>query len=222
MMRIGLWGVAAAIMTIPLPEAAHSINPDSLPIPFGPSATIDGEVAPEEWTSANLVTFSFQDVLGDYVTVSVWLMHDGRSLQAAFVFKRTNEDIFLAPELFLDTDNDKSSKLRSDDWWFHVSGSDCASAGRYDDYSTCTLNADWETGPRPSQRERGEQLDRYEIRIPFSKLGVVTGSEVGLGFRVMHSAQVSGEWVILTAFWPLQGSPESPATWEEAVLLPNS
>jgi hypothetical protein len=212
-------GVLTAIIGIPLFDGGP---PDPLPIPFGPPATIDGEISPGEWATANLVTFSFEDVLGDSVSANVWLMHDGGSLQAAYAFERTNERIFLAPELFLDTDNDKNPTLRSDDWWFHVSGSDCAAAGTYDDYSTCTWNADWETGPRPSEREEGERLDTFEIRIPFSKLGVATGSGIGLGFRVMHSAQVSGEWIIRTAFWPAGGSPDNPATWETAQLLPDA
>ncbi len=203
-------------------ERERSIDQVSLAIPFGPRATIDGEVSPGEWDAARLVRFSFEDVLGDSVIANVWLMHDDQSLQVAYVFEPTNEEIFIAPELFLDTDNDRSPSLRSDDWWFHVSASDCATAGRYDDYSTCTMNADWETGPRPSQREHGEQLDTFEIRIPFSKIRVATGSEIGLGFRVMHSAQVSGEWVMRTAFWPLHGSPDSPATWETAQLLPDA
>jgi hypothetical protein len=215
-------GIVTAILGSLLLEDEPSITPEALPIPFGPAATIDGEVSPSEWAAANLVTFLFEDALGDSVTANVWLMHDGGTLQAAYVFERTNEDIFLAPELFLDTDNDRSPTLRSDDWWFHVSGSNCAAAGGYDDYSTCTMDADWETGPRPSQREEGKQLDVFEVRIPFSKLGLATGSEIGLGFRVMHSAQVSGEWIIRTTFWPLQGSPDSPATWETARLLPDA
>jgi hypothetical protein len=170
-----IWGIMVAIIGMALFEDEPSINPDPLPIPFGPPAAIDGEVSPDEWATANLVTFSFEDVFGDSVSARVWLMHDGGSLQAAYAFERTNEEIFLAPELFLDTDNDKNSTLRSDDWWFHVSGSDCAAAGRYDDYSTCTWNADWETGPRPYEREEGKRLDTFEIRIPFPKLGVVTG-----------------------------------------------
>jgi hypothetical protein len=196
-----------------------SINPAKLPIPFGPGATIDGQVSTGEWATANLVRFSFEDVRGDSVTANIWLMHDGESLQAAYVFEGKRDGIWCAPELFIDSDNDRSPTLRPDDWWFHVSGSDCAAAGRFDDYSTCTWSADWKTGPKPAERGDGARLDAFEVRIPFSKLRVGAGSEIGLGFQVMHSARVSGEWIIGTAFWPPHGSPDSPATWETARLL---
>lgn len=213
-------GLGAQRSNVPRTDCGveQSINRAVLPIPFGPRAAIDGQVSTAEWATANLVRFSFEDVRGDSVTANVWLMHDGESLQAAYVFERQGDGIWCAPELFVDSHNDRSATLRSDDWWFHVSGSDCAAAGRFDDYSTCTLSADWETGPKPAERGDEPPLRAFEVRIPFSKLGVSAGSEIGLGFRIMHSARVSGESIIGTAFWPPQGSPDNPSTWATAQL----
>jgi hypothetical protein len=195
------------------------INPTALPIPFGVTATIDGHIS-LEWARAHSLKLSFVDVVRDSTTAEVLLMHDNRSLQIAYLFRPLRDSIWYAPELFLDTDNDKAAAFQPDDWWFHASASDCAAAGSHDDYTTCTMAADWQTGPSPSARGPDVRLETLEVRIPFSKLGVTTGDEVGLAIRVWLSAQASADWVQDTVFWPTGGSPDRPGTWLTAQLLP--
>ncbi len=180
-------------------------------------------LSPGEWDSAAHVELFFQDPQGDPVTVHVWLMHDGASLQLAYELTHGgNGAVFFAPELLLDASNDGGSSLGADDWWFHVSGSDCAARGRYDDYSVCTLNpVGWDTGPDARQRE-GRSIDAFEIRISFSTVGISVGRQVGLGVQVLHSVAIAGVWTHTRAFWPTGGSPVNPATWQTAQLLPRS
>jgi hypothetical protein len=199
------------------PDNSIVVTPNALAIPLGSRATIDGEISPGEWASARAIRLSFENAPSSSVTVDVRLMHDGAGLQVVYQFEAA-AGILLAPELFLDTAHDRGPSLRNDDFWFHLSGSDCSNRGAYDDYSTCTMSAWWETGPRPHER-----LDRevrvFELRIPFSGLGVATGSEIGIAIRIMHTARVADEWVTGTFFWPLNGSPDSPDSWELAQLL---
>lgn len=190
---------------------------DALAIPLGPQATIDGTLSAGEWSAADSIRMVFEDALGRPVTADVWVMHDGEALQVAYRLDRADAEFGFAPELFLDTDNDRASTLRPDDWWLHLSASDCAVSGRYNDYATCTANADWETGPKPSARPVGTRA--FEMRFPLSRLSLAAGGRFGLGICVQHATWVSGEWVVARAFWPEGGSPDRPATWRAAQLV---
>jgi hypothetical protein len=194
------------------------INPSAFPIPRGPGATIDGTFTADEWQGAASVSFSFQNQLGDSLRVDVWLQHDGDALEVAYVFQAP-DSASVSPEIFIDTDFDRSPSLQADDYWFHLSGSDCTAVGAYDDYSGCVMRAWWASAPPPEDR-LGGMVRTFEMRVPLQRLDLATGSELGLAFRMMHAVQVSGEWVVDTDFWPSAGSPDNPSTWRFAQLVP--
>lgn len=192
-----------------------AVGPKVLSIPLGPRVTVDGRMSQGEWAAAGTVKLDFEDALGVPVTADVWLMHDGEALQVAYRFSRADGKVALMPELFLDTDDDKGPSFRSDDWWLHLSGGDCAQKGGYDDYATCGEHPFWETAPTPAVRLTSAT---FEFRVLLSELGLAPGDELGLAVCIRHATEVSGDWVDGRSLWPEGATPDSPATWATARL----
>jgi hypothetical protein len=126
-----------------------------------------------------------------------------------------DQDSIFCPELIFDINNDKSISWRSEDWWFHVSCSDCDVQGTYDNYGNCSIiRPDWEgvhnydcgQSPIPS-------LNFFEIKIPFNKINIDFNDTFGLGIRVIFNTE-------LYTLWPNGMSMDSPATWATAVIRP--
>jgi hypothetical protein len=180
-----------------------------LRVPRGTPVTIDGVMEPSEWTDADVVEFGIDDV----VDVTVQLKHDGTSLLLAFVYDRTTGEGGCHPELYIDADNDKSSQWRTDDWWFHVSATDCDARGTYDPGSgACRLEQpDWEAVRNPPPPEFAP-VDTVEVRIPFTKIGVSVGKRIGIAFNVHHH---DGD-DLREGFWPRLAVMAQPATWGSA------
>jgi len=177
-----------------------------LRIPRGTSVTIDGVLQSDEWIDAYKLTLSVEQI----VDATVFVKHDGESVLAAFLYSFPGGEIDCPPEIFFDIDNDKSPEWQLDDWWFHVSASDCEARGTYDVYTDCAVNQpDWSAAPNAT----GLPLDTFEIAIPFSKIGIGTESTVGIAFHVWYYPDGHG-------FWPPSAVSDSPSTWGTAVLEP--
>ena len=181
---------------------------DVFSIPFGAGVTVDGQLQPSEWADANSVTLSIDGT----VETTIMTKHDGINLLLACIHSFPGEAGLCFPEVFLDTDNDKSPEWQTDDWWFHVSGSDCEARGSFGVYSDCSvIQSDWQAEPNFAMTPTPPPLDTFEISIPFSKIGVSVGSTLGLTFRV--------EWVPSEfGYWPVSASPDAPATWGTALI----
>ena len=113
-----------------------------------------------------------------------------------------------------DMDNDRLSLkvAKSNDWWFHVSGTDCEGVGTYDVYDDCAVvQPDWQAAPNYAMVPDPPAVDTFEIRIPFSKIGVSTGDTLGIAYRA--------EWVPYTyGHWPSGAIVEAPSSWGTAIL----
>lgn len=179
-------------------------------IPFGSPVMIDGTIATGEWSDAVLKRFT----VDNQVDITVMIKHDGANLLAAYWYQFEQDENLCFPELLIDIGNDKSESWSSNDWWFHVSGTDCEAQGTYDVWYDCSvIQPDWQGVPNFAMVPDPPPLDTFEIRIPFSKLGVSVGETIGLAFRA--------EYVPLTyGYWPPEATVGSPATWGTAILKP--
>ncbi|UCC45606.1 MAG: VCBS repeat-containing protein [Candidatus Zixiibacteriota bacterium] len=177
-----------------------------LEIPLGSPVLVDGIMASGEWSDAVVLAMSIEDV----VDATVHVKHDGENLLSAFVYSFTDGEVDLPCELFFDVNNDKTPDWQTDDWWFHVSASDCEARGTFDVYTDCLdIQPDWSAAPNAT----GSPLDTIEIEIPFVKIGIDTGCPIGIALHVWN-------WPDGHGFWPPYAVSDSPSTWGTAVLKP--
>jgi hypothetical protein len=99
-----------------------------------------------------------------------------------------------------------------DDWWFHVSATDCEARGTYFVWDDCSVvQSDWQGVPNFASGPDPVPLDTFEIEIPFDKIGIILGDTIGIGFDVEYVPTEYG-------FWPEGMTMESPATWGTAII----
>jgi len=181
-----------------------------LEIPNGADVVVDGHLQPGEWDDAEMLLLSVEDA----VDVTVLVKHDGTSLLAAYCYSYVGDEGLCFPEILIDPENDKSVGWQYDDWWFHVSGTDCEMQGTYNVYTDCSVvQSDWQGVPNFDLTPEPPPIDTFEVRVPLSKIGVAVGGTVGVTFRV--------EFVpAMFAYWPATATADSPATWGTAVIEP--
>lgn|GEM_PF-1450393 len=177
-------------------------------ITLGSAVTVDGQVSDGEWTDA--APFSIQPA--EDWSADVGIKHDGDSL--VFVFASFQPPsvppAIVFPEVLIDVGNDKPETLGPDDWWFHVSATDCAAAGEVDNYDGCVPEAEgWE-----ANNFAAGPIDLVEIRIELATLGLDPGQhELGLLLRLSDTQGFA-------THWPAQGDPLAPVTWSTVRLCP--
>lgn len=173
-------------------------------VPIG----VDGVVNASEWLDADSILIS----VGISRDVTVKFKHDGANFNFAFINNLESMNIRF-PEVLMDIENDKSPTWLMDDWWFHVSATDCSSNSAANDYSNCLLvQPDWTavnnfTGGPPS-------TDTVEIQIPFTKVNFnsMTTDTIGLAFDVTNTASV---W----NYWPDNSvNSQNPSSWGNAIV----
>jgi hypothetical protein len=175
-------------------------------IPYGNASVIDGHITAGEWSDAD----SVEIIINASQKVMVKYKHDNANFY--FVFLKNLESAMRMPEVVMDINNSKSATWQSDDWWFHVSGTDCESNGSPNNYSNCQpVQPGWEGVPNMSSGP--PYTDTVEIRISFTKVGLTlpTHSVIGLAFDVTNTFSA---W----NFWPSGANINSPATWATAIL----
>jgi hypothetical protein len=175
----------------------------------GTAPKLDGQVELAEWCDASGVRFCVRDDL----EVQVLFKHDAAFRYFAFVYGENPEALLLMPEIAIDTALDRGTTWAADDWWFHVSATDCEAKGRYDLYTACVLDhGDWSGVPNYSPTKTPAPIRQFEIRIPLSKLGLSVGNSAGIAFCVLDPTEHRSTW-------PFAASFASPATWGRAALV---
>lgn len=175
-------------------------------IPYGNSVTVDGQLGQMEWADAD--TLYIESGAND---VKVLYKHDSTQLMVAYYGPLESANISF-PEIMIDSENDKSDSWAMDDWWFHVSATDCENQGAPEDYSNCEgTRPNWTA--RPNMQPGGTATDTIEIAIPFSTLGseLQTGDTIGLSFQLANLR--TGR-----KFWPQTASLNNPSTWATAIF----
>lgn len=195
-----------------LASVSPAMAQESLSIPFDTPATIDHFASPGEWDGT--VKRLIQHASGRSTTVS--LKHDGQKLFARFE-GNLGSSVIRFPEILIDTRNEKSSEWDNNDWWFHVSASDCESVGKPADYSTCAaVKPSWQA--EPNMGASGEVIDTIEIAIPLAFIGlnaVTFPYTMGLALEVTNTAT---NW----EYWPAAADVNDPSTWANATLQAQS
>lgn len=181
-----------------------------LHLPYGTTPTIDGTFAPNEWDDADSVHI---DIIGNTKRVKVLFKHDSVHLHVAFL--RNLESVNARyPEIMIDVNNAKSALWQADDWWFHVSATDCEYKGHHSNYDSCAI-------VRPNWTAAGNfamgppVTDTVEIQIPFQTIGLVPllQSTFGLSFEVTNTFSA---W----DHWPRSAQLNLPYTWANATFDP--
>ena len=191
-LAVSLWGAEERILIRP-----------------GTAPKLDGQVELAEWCDASGVRFCAQADL----EVQVLFKHDATYLYFAFVYGANAAGALVMPEIALDPALDHATAWAADDWWFHVSGSDCEAKGRFDVYTACAIDhGDWSGVPNFALSQNPPPIDAFEIRLPLKKIGVSVGDSLGIAFSVLYGADRRSSWPFEAAF-------DSPATWAHATLV---
>lgn len=176
-------------------------------IPFGNSVVINGEIEPLEWVDSDTIILNGSSSN----EVSVIYKHDSKNIFFAFLGNLQSNNRM--PEILFDIDDDKNSSWKSDDWWFHVSATDCEYQGEYGNYQNCQLKRpNWLAepnmmpGPNPSSF-----VDTIEIAIPFSTLNIDINTIGTIGISVCVTNLFSS-W----SHWPENSNRNIPETWGSA------
>lgn len=175
-------------------------------IPYGDSIFVDGIISADEWTDTDSIEINFLNTK----KVKVYYKHDLENL--LFCYKGNLESANVRfPEILLDLQFDRSSNFQSDDWWFHVSATDCEYKGAYGNYSNCALTKSLWTANNITQ---GVPLtDLVEIKIPFSSIGIQLSNidTIGISFLVTNTANAFNHW-------PTNANRLNPSTWGKAII----
>lgn len=181
----------------------------SLGIPSTTGANIDGEIQNLEWQPASRVPI-FQ-ANGD--TTWVLLQHDQQNLYVAF-YGRLESGQVVFPEILIDVNNPQSLAWEPDDWWFHVSATDCDYQGAYGNFDSCSVQRPtWQAVPNFSAG--APNTDTVEIKIPFSKINYSFSPFDTLGLSLMVSNTVN-----VFDTWPATANRQMPSTWEKVIMFP--
>ncbi len=169
-------------------------------IPIGPVITVDGSLTSAEWTASDTVV-----IMAPGGNVEVLYQHDFNALNLAFTGVMESGGTPRFPEVLIDTQNDRATGFQADDWWFHVSGTDCEYQGQYGNYDSCeTVRPNWTAVPNFTASL--PNVDTVEIRIPLSTLSINSNDTIGASFLMNNFMSWN--------HWPTMAARQNPSTWQ--------
>lgn len=185
-----------------------TVNAQTLIIPLDTnSVTIDGSLNVSEWQYARASTIKVNAI----DSITVYCKYYQGSIYFAFTGKLESANS-LFPEVLLDVKNKGGATWVNDQWWLHVSATDCEHDGAYGIYDNCKVTQpEWEAGPNFSP---GNPItDTVEIKVPFSKIGfdINTMDTIGLAFVATNTATVF-------KLFPAAADRNKPETWAKAIF----
>jgi hypothetical protein len=194
--------------------AISAFAQNEIVIPHGSHPTIDGHVSPGEWDDADTVVFRWMEGPPDTTIYRriISFKHDMDSIYFLFVDYLESKNGFpMFPEVTFDINYSRSSIWEPDDWWFHVSATDCDYQGDHDVYTNCAaVQPDWFgvsnflPGPHIT--------DTVEISIPLTKVGITIPDTIGI---TLGTSTTTGS----RQLWPLTPNIDNPSNWGTAYLL---
>ena len=186
--RAGITAGMSAHATQAAAGGTPTPNVKTVDIPIGAEPQLDGVIDNREWSDAA----SRVIVLEDGEQITVWVKHSAAHLYVAYT-GLSGSGQQLVPELLLDMQNDKSSQLDDNDWWFQA---------------TATPEG-WRVSPWTTD------TNVVEMAIPYETIGLLPGETqpVGISFAVL-TVTVDGRE--LRHFWPGTAVLDSPQTWSTA------
>jgi hypothetical protein len=190
-------------------KAADELIPAgvAIAIPSGTAILADGIASDSEWADARRVDI---EVAGGE-NVEAWIKHDHVNLPVMFRLHNPDSSDVVFPEILIDANNDKSETWLADDWWFHVSGSDCESRGRANDFANCQIRqSDWIAEPNYVDDTPGN-VELIEVVIPLAKAGLQPTRPFGLAFCANGPPGIN-------SLWPDGAEVSHPSSWSTARL----
>ena len=181
------------------------LSAQNITIPFTQSPpVIDGTMAPGEWSGAASVSIPVN--VSD--SVRVRCLYDDSAVYFLFTGKLESANIFF-PEVLVDPKTKRGSSWTTEQWWFHVSATDCEHEGAYGVYNSCAaIQPGWQGAPNFTPGL--PYTDMVEMKLPFSKLGLSAAPDsMGLAFVVTNTATI---WKL----WPAAADRNVPSTWAMA------
>jgi len=175
-------------------------------IPLQPTPVIDGHFSNGEWDFAGLISID----LSPNITTTVKYMYDQNNLYLAFIENLQSQNVRF-PEVLIDVNHDEAATYQPDDWWFHVSATNCEYRGQYGNYDSCAAaRLNWVGVPNFTM---GNTVDTVEIEIPFSTLGInpQPGDTIGICFLTTNTFSA---W----SYWPMGADHNSPQSWGNAIF----
>lgn len=190
--------------------STNLLSSEQIIIPQGKTISVDGKFATGEWDDAGDILLN----LKAGPSIKIYYKHDAKNLYLAYCSNLLSTNNVRCPEVLLDINNDKSSAWLGDDWWFHVSATDCYSKGKYGDYTTCkAVQPDWEAN---NMTDPGFS-DTVEVIIPFATMGVEPAGTVDIGICFVGT-DTQVEW----EYWPAGANKSNPSGWANASIEFNS
>lgn len=178
---------------------------NTLVIPEGTTPVMDGIVNSAEWADADSAVIN----ISTGISCKVLYKHDCNHLHLAYLDNLESMNM-LFPEVLFDLNNSKTASWEADDWWFHVSATDCFYQGAYAVYSNClAVQPNW-TGI-PNFSSGPPNTDTVEIQIPLATINMSLPDTIGICFLVTNTFN---NW----KYWPSTSTTSSPATWGTAIL----
>ncbi|MGB0177722.1 MAG: T9SS type A sorting domain-containing protein [Owenweeksia sp.] len=174
-----------------------------LKVPMSNAINVDGKVDATEWSASDTATLT----TASGKNVDVIYQYDPLYFNVAFLGNLESNG-FRFPEILIDANNDRSLTWMPDDWWFHVSATDCEYQGQYGNYDSCqVVRPNWKGVPNFSPGPPG--TDTVEIRIPFSTIQVdPLNDTISLSFLVTNTFSI---W----EHWPSAATRQDPSTWQQ-------
>ncbi len=179
----------------------------TIEIPYASPPVVDGERTGSEWDSIP----SYPIYYGSSLGCNVLICHDSTAFY--LLYEGYIETALKFPELLIDADFDRSGRWEQDDWWFHVSATDCVFQGQNQNYDSCiTQPTSW--WGMPNMIRQSWKVDTVEMYIPFSKIGKTINDldSIGICFEMMSA--MGGAY----SYFPPNAHIDTPRTWSKAVI----
>jgi hypothetical protein len=178
------------------------IIPESDVIPI-----LDGKDLENEWLDASSFNFKLSDL--DY---NIKLKHNSDSLFVMFsgaMGSRNNG--FFFPELLFDMGFEKANQYDINDFWFHVSATDCFDKGVYGSFSNCDTDGTmWRANPNWTMELLPDTVEfAISLEMLFdgdAKFNELFGFTFGLSNTQFY-------WEFLE-----DAQETNPSTWQSAIL----
>ncbi len=165
------------------------------------SIQIDGLLNEQSWAFADQVW-----IVNGNDSIKVRSLYNNANLYFAFTGKLESANV-LFPEILIDADNQRATTWQTNDWWFHVSATDCENKGAYGVYNNCLLVQPGWRGV-PNFNPGMPMTDTVEIAIPLSKLEttIQAGNTINISVLVTNTFSTYKHW-------PATADRNKPSTW---------
>jgi len=189
---------------------SSTYSKNKIKIPIGSKIKADGIIENNEWIDAYQCNID----MNNYGEAKVYIKHDTDVLNFLYLFNIENKSTLCFPEIYIDPELNIGTQWQSDDWWFHVSGTDCSSKGIPDNYDNCRVTQnDWTANPNFAMGNEAVPLFEFEISIPLNKIGISTDKSFGMALAGALFWTESGKNNERKSLFPGNGITEIPSSW---------